>query len=96
MTQRDAQLDPISWLERHVGLSSEAAEAAFMASLWVDAEAATARFGYAKDNDIPQHLCVRMHQRAYVLDLVSVLEDEQELAREDLDALRLWAQRVEP
>lgn len=86
-------LDPIDWLRVHVGLSPEAAEAAFMASLWVDAQHATARFGYAKDNAIPEHLSVRMRQRAYVHDLIEALEDD-DLSPQDLDALAQWAQRL--
>lgn len=76
-----------------MGLSSDAAETIFMASLWVDAQHATARFGYAKDNDIPEHLAVRMHEQAYVRDLMVVLEDD-EIPEQDLNALRLWVQRV--
>ena len=80
--------DPISWLEVHLGLNAEDAEAIFLATLWVDAARASARFGYAKDNDIPPALDVRMSDPGYVLDLLRALEDEPHPRAQE--ALRRW------
>ena len=86
-SSHESELDPAAWIASTLGLSLDQAEHILLLTQWVEHERLIERYGYPRDNILPEPLSTRFDDPAYLARLVDAESQEEPPDEEIVRAL---------
>ena len=87
----DADSDPVAWIASTLSISLDHAEHLLMLTHWVDHERVIERYGYPRDNVLPEPLSERFADPDYIQRLIAAEQEETPSEGVILEALERFA-----
>lgn len=91
----DADSDPAAWIASTLSISLDHAEHLLMLTHWVDHERVIERYGYPRDNVLPEPLSERFADPDYIQRLIAAEQEETPPEGVILEALERFLMRLE-